>query len=300
MYRITNEVVNVDTDDIELYLGHLNLDHRVTNCLKAHKLLLQTGETTHLETFNIIQSYSDEYESDEFFNRLEDLLCEHLVDQVTEFGISVSNEKIHILTEILEVLYTLEDRDDKLIIKGLIEEMGEPIDIICDVLSHVTGRHVIEYLEVIATASPELIDRLEMLVEYDEAGEEMLHDYEEMETEVSNQIPVIRNLFKFLLTKITPVKFISLLDEGIHLGNSLDAYLIQIEDVEDWYTIEGYCNEYLAAYVASGGNLDRCQDMLSARLETLFDDMNSVATQMLRAITLINEFKVFSYANDQS
>lgn len=278
-----------ESDELLDYLSLLDLDHRVTLVIRANKLLKDIGHFDHIDVFNTVISFSDNYENNEFFTRVEDLVKEHLVENITEFGISLSNEKLDVLIEILEALYTIESRDDSVEINSLCAIDGDAIDVFCDILQHIYGRNEIDYMECIGSVDPNLIGKIEAITE-----PTMLDEFNEIEKMERNTLENIKIKVKYILNKIEAPIFSNMLADGVRLGYNHDTYMLQIEDNED-ISISDYVNEFIVSYVASDCDIDKLSEKLSARLETLYDNVNLISTEMLRVASIVNELKEFSY-----
>lgn len=278
-----------ESDELLDYLSLLDLDHRVTLVIRANKLLKDIGHFDHIDVFNTVISFSDNYENNEFFTRVEDLVKEHLVENITEFGISLSNEKLDVLIEILEALYTIESRDDSVEINSLCAIDGDAIDVFCVILKHIYGRNEIDYMECIGSVDPNLIGKIEAITE-----PTMLDEFNEIEKMERNTLENIKIKVKYILNKIEAPIFSNMLADGVRLGYNHDTYMLQIEDNED-ISISDYVNEFIVSYVASDCDIDKLSEKLSARLETLYDNVNLISTEMLRVASIVNELKEFSY-----
>lgn len=282
-------------DDVILnYFDKQARDYRTTNCVRAHNLLLKIGSASHIDTYLVIETYSDEYDSGEYYDRIENLLKEHLVENITEFGVTIKYEKIDILIEALEALYSIPEREDKEYILSILEGDYEPLDILNDILCHMYARDEVDYLEVIDTVSSELIERITSVLSV-EVEKDIYEDYIELETkEEIERIKIIKT-YKHMLTLHTPILFNKLIEEGTRLGYSLETYLMQLDELDVEYTSSTYADEYLAAYVAAGEDLEKIQPKLSTLLEKLFDNPVAISKTIYDIMIKVNKIKEFTY-----
>lgn len=282
-------------DDVILnYFDKQARDYRTANCVRAHNLLLKIGSVSHIDTYLVIESYSDEYDSGEYYERIENLLKEHLIENITEFGVTIKHEKIDILIEVLEALYSIPEREDKEHILSILEGDYEPVDILNDILCHMYARHEIDYLEVIDTVSSELIERITSVLSVEEE-KDIYEDYIELETKEEIERTKIIKTYKHMLTLHTPILFNKLIEEGTRLGYSLETYLMQLDELDVEYTSSTYADEYLAAYVAAGEDLEKIQPKLSTLLEKLFDNPVAISKTMHGIMIKVNKIKEFTY-----
>lgn len=286
--------LNVIDDVILNYFDKQARDYRTTNCVRAHNLLLKIGSASHIDTYLVIETYSDEYDSGEYYDRIENLLKEHLVENITEFGVTIKYEKIDILIEALEALYSIPEREDKEYILSILEGDYEPLDILNDILCHMYARDEVDYLEVIDTVSSELIERITSVLSV-EVEKDIYEDYIELETkEEIERIKIIKT-YKHMLTLHTPILFNKLIEEGTRLGYSLETYLMQLDELDVEYTSSTYADEYLAAYVAAGEDLEKIQPKLSTLLEKLFDNPVAISKTIYDIMIKVNKIKEFTY-----
>lgn len=212
--------------------------------LRAHRLLEQIGSTDHLVALDSVLALSGDLETISVIGRVEEVLCDALINQITEYGIGISERNIHLLPDVLMGLHDILEYPEYERILELCSDSTDPQETFCEILELLYGNDAVGYQYVIEYVNDNIIDRIVQHLEQ----RRILNDIDSSDPVLNQREALQQWVYSNPNTRIS-----ALLQRGFVLGHPIDHYLKEM--ILEGDTGHQMAIDYASAALASGMSL---------------------------------------------
>lgn len=269
------------------YVNTIGYTDRNILLLEASALLDTLGMVNHAEAVDRTVTDMDELSNYDSMSLIENILLVELKEILKDNKVVLVKDSTD-LTIHMELVRSLLDTDLLMYqeqIEALADDSPEASDFLCDVVSLITDRPAIEYMDTVEHVTYSFIDDvLELLETQAELEDTQDHDDDEYVCEVD---PLK------IINKFNPIKFKLMVDEGFGFGYALSVYLNElIDDAFDSKQLHiksQYSNLVTELTVAVGvckEGLDEGLMLLERHLEDQLEEELYILPQMLNDIKI--------------